>query len=370
MSKRSLVVWSLRVGGGLAALALLTGAAGYGWVEVTAASVLGRSLTSHPFDVPVPFPLSPDEEAAVRAEAMSAATAAAVVDAIRDVIAGADDAALASTDGAAAPIPVEAPPINVDAIAQERAIERGAYLARARYPCMECHGADFGGGVMVEDPLLGNLYGPNLTAGSGSVVASYTMNDWDRIVRHGIKPDGTPALMPSIDFFAMSDRELSDLVAYIRSLPPVDRPTRPSTLFLFGKGLVATGAFPLSADRLPDHQAAHPTLPPDAVDTLAYGGHVAQVCAGCHRPDFSGGPILGAPPDWLPAANLTPHAEGLAGWSYEDFTRAMREGVGRDGAKLGPPMDAIPRIGREVDERDMQAMFAFLQSLPPKPTSR
>jgi mono/diheme cytochrome c family protein len=368
VSKASLVVWSLRIGGGLAAVVLLTGAAGWGWVETTSASVLGRSLVAHTVDVPVPFPLTADEEAAVRAAAMPAPVEA--VDGPTEAPVGPDEAVLASAEGGGAPVAVEVPPIDIAAIAQERAVERGAYLARARYPCTECHGQDFGGGVMVEDPLLGNLYGPNLTAGSGSVVASYTMGDWDRIVRHGIKPDGTPALMPSIDFFAMSDRELSDLVAFIRSLPPVDRPSPPSTLFLFGKGLVATGAFPLSADRLPDHQAAHPAVPPDAADTLAYGGHVAQVCAGCHRPDFSGGPILGAPPDWLPAANLTPHADGLAGWSYEDFTRAMREGVGRDGAKLGPPMDTIPRIGREVEERDMQAMFAFLQSLPPTPTGR
>jgi len=42
--------------------------------------------------------------------------------------------------------------------------------------------------------------GPNLTMGAGSVVLDYTPAEWDRIVQHGILPDGRPAIMPSKDF--------------------------------------------------------------------------------------------------------------------------------------------------------------------------
>ena len=68
---------------------------------------------------------------------------------------------------------------------------------------------------MIDDPAIGRVRGPNLRPARGIARASYTMADWDRIVRHGVKPDGKPAIMPSDDFFKMSDAELSDIVAYV-----------------------------------------------------------------------------------------------------------------------------------------------------------
>ena len=47
-----------------------------------------------------------------------------------------------------------------------------------------------------------------------------------------------------------------------------------------------------------------------------------------HRADLSGGPVPGGDPSWPPARNITPHTGGLAAWSYDDFTRAMREARG------------------------------------------
>ena len=98
-------------------------------------------------------------------------------------------------------------------------MERGRHLVTARYGCAECHGANFGGGVMVDAFPLGSLLGPNITTGQGSRTLQYSPADWDRIVRHGVLPDGRPAVMPSIDFVQMSDQELSDIIAYIRSFP-------------------------------------------------------------------------------------------------------------------------------------------------------
>ena len=58
--------------------------------------------------------------------------------------------------------------------------------------------------------------------GGLSVVLDYTPADWDRGVRHGVAKSGRPTVMPAVDFQKMSDRELSDIVAYLGSLPPVD----------------------------------------------------------------------------------------------------------------------------------------------------
>lgn len=140
-------------------------------------------------------------------------------------------------------------PEQADSVALERPRERGEHLARARYACRDCHGTDFGGGTMAEAGPVGSFYGPHLTAGAGSRIEAFTPSDWDAIVGHGVMVDGSQAIMPAIDFHRMSDQELSDLIVYIRSLPPVDRTMPPTTLGPLGKILLATGQVELR--RLP-----------------------------------------------------------------------------------------------------------------------
>src|SRR5690606_22464413 len=157
---------------------------------------------------------------------------------------------------------------------------------------------------------------------------------------------GGPAVMPSVDFFGMSDRELTDTIAYIRSLPKVDNETPPLELGPMLKVLIASGTFPFSADLHPGHDQEHRREPPPEADTLAFGEHLTRACTGCHKQDLTGGAVPGAPPDWAPAADLT----RLKGWTYEDFERAMREGVRPDGSPLRTPMDnAIKVFGKMRD---------------------
>lgn len=243
------------------------------------------------------------------------------------------------------------------------AAARGRHLVEARYACVECHGDDFGGGTMIDDPLVGRFFGPNLTTGAGSRTLSYSAADWDHIVRHGVKPDGSPAVMPSADFAGMSDRELSDIVSYIRTLPPVDRTMPAPEPGPLGDVLVATGQFRYSADLVPDHGAAHVVEPPGA-GSPAFGAHLAQVCTGCHGPGLAGGPIPGGDPSWPPAANLTPGPDGLAGWTEADFRRALREGVAKDGRHLRSPMDGITRYGRAMTEAELDALWAYVSAVP------
>lgn len=316
---------------------------GVGWVQVKASHALSQTWELHSVDFPVPFPLTDAELATLRAERAPAEP---------------------PVDGAEAVDPLAG--VDLAALANERAVARGQHLVEARYACGECHGHDFGGGTMIDDPMIGALLGPNLTSGKGSRTLAYQSADWDRMVRHGVKPDGHPSPMPSKDFVAMSDRELSDIVAYIRSLPPVDDEIPAPTFGPLGKVLLATGAFELSATVHPDHAAPHVVEPPpEAVDAV-FGGHIAQACTGCHRRDFSGGPVIGGPPDWPPAANLTP--TGLNGWTYEDFTRALLEGKRPDGTPLRTPMAEMPKFAQRMSETELRAMWAYLQTLPATPT--
>jgi mono/diheme cytochrome c family protein len=255
-------------------------------------------------------------------------------------------------------------PEDADRIALERAIDRGRHLVEARYACGECHGGNFGGGVMVDVFPIGTLLGPNITTGAGSKTLAYAPSDWDRIVRHGVLPDGRPSAMPSVDFARMSDQELSDVVAYIRSNPPVDNQVPAPTLGPLGKVLVATGQIILSATEIESHTATHLVLPPEAAPTVEFGRHIAGVCTGCHAQNLAGGPIAGGDPAWPPAANLTPHATGMAGWTLDDFSQLMTEGTKRDGTAVLPPMNGIVPFGRNMTDVEMEALFLYLQSIP------
>ena len=314
----------LKVIGVLLVLLVLAGAGVYAWASATSTRLRSRTIQAHRVDFPIPFPLG-DEEMA------------------------------------------ESPGLTVaegQQLATERALERGAHLVEARYGCTECHGQDFGGGVMLDVPILGRLLGPNLTGGVGSRTAGYRPPDWDRIVRHGILPGGRPGAMPSQDFQLMSDQELSDIVVYLSSQPPVDNEVPAPTLGPLGKVLMATGRLQLSADLIESHDAAHAPRPPPAEVSLEFGEHLAGICTGCHRENLSGGPIAAGDPSWVPARNLTPHSEGLAGWTYEQFVAAMRDGLRPDGTELRVPMTMVFPYAQRMTDVEMEALWAYLQSLP------
>lgn len=319
----------LKIVASLVVVVVLMGTGGFVWAKGRSAAVLGRTIDSHTAEFPIPFPL---DSAEIAAEALT--------------------------------------PEAASALAWERAVERGRHLVESRYSCSDCHGKDFGGGIMVDDPMLGRILGPNITAGRGGKTAQYTPADWDRIVRHGIKPDGKPAAMPSQDFQAMSDRELSDVVAYIGSRPAVDAIVAPPTLGPVGTVLVATGKLPLSADLIGDHMGRHAIFPPEAEVSVEFGRHVASVCMGCHAADLTGGKVPGGDPSWPPAADLTPSADGLGVWSYEQFVDAMREGRRPDGTALQAPMAMVTTYTRNMSDTEMEALWTYLRSLPATPTGR
>jgi mono/diheme cytochrome c family protein len=309
----------------LGLMALLAGAA-YVWASVTTSRKLAQTYPVHTVDFPVPFPLS-----------------------------GEDATAVLEADRAR--------------VAMERAVERGRHLLQSRYACAECHGQNLGGGTMIDAPVMGRILGPNLTSGRGSRTASYRAADWDRIVRHGVLPDGRPAAMPSEDFLLMSDQELSDIVAYIASLPPVDQEVPAPTWGPIGKLLIATGRLPLPVERVASRGNAHPVSPPPTGASVEFGRHIAGSCMGCHRENYAGGPILSGDPSWPPARNLTPHAEGLSNRTYDQFARAMRDGVRPDGTAVKPPMTLIMPYAKKVTDVEMQALWKFLQSLPATATN-
>jgi mono/diheme cytochrome c family protein len=90
-------------------------------------------------------------------------------------------------------------------------------------------------------------------------------------------------------------------------------------------------------------------------------------CQHCHTPRgqaaFSGGRAIPTPFGVVFSSNLTPSAQGLSGWSADDFWRALHHGQSRDGRWLYP---AFPiNNTTHIDRADSDALHAYLQSLPP-----
>lgn len=243
-------------------------------------------------------------------------------------------------------------------------VARGRHVATAIGKCVDCHAGDLGGKTFIDDPALGTIQAPNLTPGRGGV-SDWSDADLERAIRHGVTPEGRGLLaMPSLEFYHLSDADLAALVAYLRTLPPVDREIPGSRLAAVGRTLFATGALPLMAAEGIDHAAPRPPAPAPGV-TREYGEYLAMVggCTGCHRADLAGGLIPGTPPDWPPASNLTP--AGLGRWSEADFFRAMRGGKRPDGTAIRTPYMPWPLAGQMTDD-EMRALWMYLQSVPAK----
>lgn len=248
------------------------------------------------------------------------------------------------------------------------AVERGKYLYQAR-GCAECHGDSGAGRAFVDEP--NGLYGrgANLTVGNGSAVRKYTEQDWVRSIRHGIKPDGRPLfLMPSEDYAGFSDKDMADIVAYVRALPAQD--AEPGPLYrlpLIVKLVHGAGILKDSAEKI-DH-ARPPTQPVPVGATLEHGRYLVQTCAGCHGPKLQGGSIPGGPPHWPPAANLAAGQSGVMGkyLSAEQFKTMMHTGVRPEGGKVNSVMPF--QSFQHINDVDLQAMFIYLKSLGATPAS-
>lgn len=252
--------------------------------------------------------------------------------------------------------------VDLEAVALERAVARGRHLVDSRVNCTGCHGKDFGGGVVINVPVVGYWAAPNLTTGEGGVTRAFTARDWDHAVRHAVRHDGHTSSMPCIEFANLSDHELSDIVAFVKSHPPVKRdvgPVRLGPVFAF---VLATDPKALSAYVI-DHDKPHSAEPPTDGTAAMLGEHIAQVCKGCHGPNLSGGKLNGDP-DMPIVGNLTPHETGLKTWSEADFIRALRTGKRPNGTAISEQMPW--KVYGQMSDGELAAVYAYLRTVPPR----
>jgi mono/diheme cytochrome c family protein len=256
------------------------------------------------------------------------------------------------------------PASNITAPEDAASIEFGKH--RAETLCQGCHGEDLSG---IEDWFnagpLGTVDSANLTSGDGGVGGEYTTEDYVRAIRHGIGRDGKPIFMPAVLATSyLSDEDLGAIIAYLKTVPPVDHRLKGERFTPLAKVMLATGML----GNLPVEAVSHEVhvTAPEMGATLEYGEYLVNTndCRVCHGLELNGGPFPD-PTITKISPNLTPGGE-LGFWSEEDFINVMRTGVTPGGRQLDPEFMPWQSYRLFYDE-ELKAIWLYLQSLPKLP---
>jgi cytochrome c553 len=241
----------------------------------------------------------------------------------------------------------------VTVVPDSAAMARAEHYAHSIYGCANCHGEDLAGRVMY-DEAAGRFVAANLTP--GGMGATYTDEDWDCAIRHGIRPDGTLLVVMGAERFSrIPDEDFAALVAYIKSRPAVENDLPEEELRPLGRLLLGAGMFVPAALRL-DHAARPPAaLAPDT--TAEYGRYLVSIsCVECHKEDLQGGPN----PD--PAAPPTPTLAAAARWTPDEFIQTIRTGTTPGGTALQDEYMPWPEYARLTDD-ELRSIHKHLQEV-------
>ncbi|WP_026380474.1 c-type cytochrome [Afifella pfennigii] len=261
----------------------------------------------------------------------------------------------------------------------ETPLERGTYLMQSIVACGNCHtpmgpdgpveGMELAGQLVMKDAAF-TAYAGNITPDEETGIGAWSEEEIVRAIREGVRPDGSliGPPMPIEHYRHMSDSDVEAIAAYLRNVPPV------------------RNEVPASAYNIPLPESYGP--PVDKVaevprdDLIAYGAYLAGPlghCVECHTP--MAGPVrdyenqLGAggfqfPGPWgvSTSANITPHADGIAHHSDAELKTIITTGIKPDGRKMMPPMPYA--YYARMEEGDLEAIIAYLRTLPPRASPR
>lgn len=257
------------------------------------------------------------------------------------------------------------PPSNIIVPTDEASIEYGRH--RAETLCQGCHGPDLSG---IENWFsagpLGTVDSANLTSGAGGFGREAASDeDYVRAIRHGIDPEGKPIFMPAVVSTAhLSDEDLGAIIAYVKSVPPVDHITNGHNFTPLAKILLVMGVLPQLPVETVSHEV-HVSAPARGI-TAEYGEYMVNTndCRICHGPQLNGGPFPDPTVKFI-SPNLTTGGE-VAFWTEEQFINTIRTGATPSGHALNP--DRMPwKDYRFMTDDELKAIFLYLQSLPKLP---
>ena len=288
----------------------------------------------------------------------------------------ADGGLLADVEQAA-----EAPSLSTEP-AMDPTVERGLYLATAAN-CVACHtapgGAPLAGGLPFKTDF-GTIYSTNITPDAESGIGGWTLDQFERALRHGVRPDGAhlyPAF-PYTSFTHITDADVADLYAWLMATAPVSADTvRNDMRFPFNQRWLMRfwNMMFFRPERFaPDEgRSAEWNRGAYLVEALAH-------CTACHTPRnglgaertelaYGGGVYTDRVPSgnyrrWS-APNLTSAANGLASWSVEELVAYLHTGKNSHAASFGPMNEVVMDSTRRLAGDDVRAMAIYLKALPP-----
>jgi len=285
-------------------------------------------------------------------------------------------------------LPDVGPPPDLKVERSEASVARGKYLAHHVMLCMDCHSqrdwSKFSGPMIAGTEGMGGEVFDRSFGFPGRYVAPnitpFGLKDWTdgeifRAITSGVSKDGRALfnIMPHHQYGKCDPKDVESVIAYIRGIQPIANVPEKSV-----------SDFPMNfiINTLPKKAAFHPK--PDSDDELAYGKYMATAsgCIECHTKqdkgqivgeEFAGGFEFPLPNGSLVrSANLTPDKEtGMGYMSKEAFVRRFK--AYGDSAYHSPAcsekgafQSVMPwTMYAGMEEKDLAAIFVYLQSLKP-----
>lgn len=238
--------------------------------------------------------------------------------------------------------------VAITAATDGEAPARGKRLADLT-GCTDCHGADLRGKLFIDEGWLhSRIYSSNLTLKA----RRHTDEDLARIVRLGVRPDGKGTIvMPSMGYVRLTDAEMADILAFIRSLPPggVEHPdhyTGPLDQWALWRGELKPTIAYVEAERAKS--------PPEAGPEHAPARRLAGiVCAECHGGDLKGN-------GWDSGA---PSLAVAKSYSRAELTTLLRAGVAVGGRKLGLMTRVAKDRLHKLSDEEIAGLHAYLGAI-------
>jgi mono/diheme cytochrome c family protein len=261
--------------------------------------------------------------------------------------------------------------------AQPDPVKRGDYLVNTILTCGNCHtpkgptGADimdkaFSGGLSWDEPPF-KVTAPNITQDKETGIGNWSARDIRRLLRKGIKPDGTPiaTIMPTGFYEIITKKDMNAIVAYVRTLKPVKNKV-PDPIY---KMKQVRQIFPGAERRYREAMFS---------DRQKHGFYLVTIghCMECHTPMVKGrhdwAKDLGRggfefPGPWgvSVSRNITSSkTKGIGAWTDAEIKRAITTGVDKDGKHLKPPMGF--HYYAAMTDGDLNDIIAYLRTVPAK----
>jgi cytochrome c553 len=224
-------------------------------------------------------------------------------------------------------------------------IERGKRAAILRGCYGGCHGSRLEGGVFFDEPGVARVTAPDLTR----IAGSHSDAELERVIRHGVRQNRRSVFaMPSAMFHELSDQDLGDIIAFLRSAPRSEGASTSIEAGPLGRLGIVLGQFPPVATLIENGQT-HGQGPGGPGGTGRY--LTRTLCTECHGLDLQGNPA-----DSIPPLLVARH------YSLEQFTTLLRRGTPTGSRTLGLMADVARSRFYALTDDEISQIFNYLHS--------